>query len=250
MSFGISVTNTAGRSVIDADSLCLHFSGSPSVSTNTTLDGFGNQFYGHTLTDAANEFVFLKSDSTTIIGGNTQAVVLSSSANRTNTYVDTNVQSLSYIKSKTPTSASGYGFAVYDASGNLTYTASENLLNIKTARSFVTYNQGAIIGYPTLIDDYYGGYYSGLRYYWLTNFSFIIPKSYNYVALSGGSVMVSGLYNVYNIRRCMRRDPYDATNDRVTIFDATEWYGPRFSNIEPVRILAGNPDIFMVFVSI
>ena len=253
MSFGISVTNAAGRSVIDADSLCLHFSGSPSVSTNTTLDGFGDTLYGHTLNDTADEFLFLKSESTTVINGSTQSVVMSSSPNISNTYVDTNVQSLSYIRAKKPTNASGYGFAVYDESGNLTYTASENLLNIKTSASFVTYNQGYIIGYPTNIENILGYNYTGVRFYgFLPYYSFTIPKTYNYVALSGGSVMVSSLNFVYYIRRCMWRQPItgDDNNDIVSIFDVAQFYGPRFSNIQPLRILAGNPDIFMVFVSI
>lgn len=249
MSFGISVTNAAGKSVIDADSLCLHFSGVPSLSFNDTPDQYGLRT--HILNDTADDFVFIKSDTGVAVNG----IYSSSAANIENTSVVTNTEYVDYIKARTPTSASGYGFAVYDASGRLTYTASENLLSIKGTRSFVTYNQEAVAGYPSDFENLFGTQ-GGVRLHSPAtfdpnnpNFKKLVPKNWNFSALSSGGLAITGNFYQYEIRRGVFRVPATEDFDQISILDLVIWRGGRGLQ-PPYSIISGNPDIFMIFVSI
>ena len=136
MSYGLEIRNSSNQIVIDDTLICLH-SSSPQVSVGNapkvvrewkTPDGTGayvTTVYTHTIACGQNDLVFLNLETDEIAWGGTY-----SSGSRT---FLVNKSSVNYIIAKKPTSVGTYGLAVYNSSGELTYSADENLLSIKAA---------------------------------------------------------------------------------------------------------------------
>ena len=128
MAYGFEVINSSGHTVIDSTYSCLH-SGTAATSNYSSSQTFvyntssTTTAYIHNISCQKDDFVFVSI-------GNAEWCSGGFYASGVKTFYSSET-SFSYFIAKRPTNASGYGLATYDASGNLLYSANENLTSIK-----------------------------------------------------------------------------------------------------------------------
>jgi len=140
MAYGFEVLNSSGHTVIDSTYSCLHTTGtstsnytsSQSWATGSTTQTPFVTVYIHTISCQKDDFIFVN-----ITGSNWCSGGFFSSGVKT---FYSSMASFSYFKAQKPSTATGYGLATYDASGNLLYSANQDLVSIKDVEHFTQTN--------------------------------------------------------------------------------------------------------------
>lgn len=138
MSYGFEVRNSSGAIVVDSNYACLSVTTTSTSNYNGTsyswLDDLTGQFvtvYEHDVSAANDEFLFVNMSGNDFVSG----------AYKPSTGVKrflSNKTSVTYFKARKPITAGSYGLATYSATGELLYSADENLVSIKDVAKFTS----------------------------------------------------------------------------------------------------------------